>query len=236
MMTSEGTNNNNNNTGLPLFSSSLTPALHPLSSSPATNLFFPTGTSVPLTDDVTTIFVVGFPDDMTEREFQNMFMFCRGFEAASLKWHCKDQEDDTLVGSNSGKKQMVSVVSEQGGGLTKKNELIWLDLILSRLGLRNSGLDWKPWRRWISLVGKRSTKIKGRCSRRRWQRRISMLNVALWLLLPMSSFPLHPCYNNTSRPHQPLPLLWVLALLLQQQQPKQWKLAIMCRQWNQPLF
>lgn len=111
MMTSEGTNNNNNNNnnnGPPLFSSSITSsALHPLSSSPATNLFFQTGTSVPLTDDVTTIFVVGFPDDMTEREFQNMFMFCRGFEAASLKWHCKDQEDDTSVGSNSGKKQMV---------------------------------------------------------------------------------------------------------------------------------
>ncbi|CAO3598864.1 unnamed protein product [Absidia cylindrospora] len=44
---------------------------------------------------------------MTEREFQNMFMFCRGFEAASLKWHCKDQDDDTSVGSNSGKKQMI---------------------------------------------------------------------------------------------------------------------------------
>lgn len=56
-------------------------------------------------DDVTTIFVVGFPEDMSEREFQNMFTFCRGFEAASLKWHCKDQEDDML--NNGGKKQMV---------------------------------------------------------------------------------------------------------------------------------
>jgi hypothetical protein len=91
-----------------LFSSSSTSAPHPLSSSPATNGFFQTGTALPsLTDDVTTIFVVGFPEDMTEREFQNMFMFCRGFEAASLKWHCKDQEDDNSVGSNSGKKQMV---------------------------------------------------------------------------------------------------------------------------------
>ncbi|KAI9276556.1 hypothetical protein BY458DRAFT_505336 [Sporodiniella umbellata] len=57
-------------------------------------------------DDVTTIFVVGFPEDMSEREFQNMFTFCRGFEAASLKWHCKDQEDDSMP-SNGGKKQMI---------------------------------------------------------------------------------------------------------------------------------
>ncbi|KAI8338472.1 hypothetical protein BC941DRAFT_512606 [Chlamydoabsidia padenii] len=106
MMTSEGTNNNI--PGLPLFTSSITnSSLHPLSSSPANNIFFQTGTTIPLTDDVTTIFVVGFPDDMTEREFQNMFMFCRGFEAASLKWHCKDQEDDNSVGSNGGKKQMI---------------------------------------------------------------------------------------------------------------------------------
>ncbi|KAI9483153.1 MAG: hypothetical protein EXX96DRAFT_557066 [Benjaminiella poitrasii] len=55
-------------------------------------------------DDVTTIFVVGFPDDMAEREFQNMFTFCQGFEAASLKWHCKDQEEDNSLG---GKKQMI---------------------------------------------------------------------------------------------------------------------------------
>ncbi|GAA94714.1 hypothetical protein E5Q_01367 [Mixia osmundae IAM 14324] len=36
-------------------------------------------------EEVSTIFVVGFPDDMQEREFQNMFIFCPGFEAATLK-------------------------------------------------------------------------------------------------------------------------------------------------------
>jgi len=36
-------------------------------------------------DDISTIFVVGFPDDMGEREFQNMFIFSVGFEAATLK-------------------------------------------------------------------------------------------------------------------------------------------------------
>ncbi|WVR03016.1 hypothetical protein IAU60_000005 [Kwoniella sp. DSM 27419] len=35
---------------------------------------------------ISTIFVVGFPDDMTEREFQNMFTFATGFEAATLKF------------------------------------------------------------------------------------------------------------------------------------------------------
>ncbi|GJN92161.1 hypothetical protein Rhopal_005191-T1 [Rhodotorula paludigena] len=35
--------------------------------------------------DVSTIFVIGFPDDMHEREFQNMFVFADGFEAAALK-------------------------------------------------------------------------------------------------------------------------------------------------------
>ncbi|GAN10012.1 RNA binding protein [Mucor ambiguus] len=61
-------------------------------------------------DDVTTIFVVGFPDDMQEREFHNMFIFAKGFEAASLKWHCKDQQDDqdfySILNSLS-KKQMI---------------------------------------------------------------------------------------------------------------------------------
>jgi len=36
-------------------------------------------------EEISTIFVVGFPDDMQEREFQNMFTFSAGFEAATLK-------------------------------------------------------------------------------------------------------------------------------------------------------
>ncbi|WWC67413.1 uncharacterized protein I206_101321 [Kwoniella pini CBS 10737] len=34
---------------------------------------------------ISTIFVVGFPEDMSEREFQNIFTFASGFEAATLK-------------------------------------------------------------------------------------------------------------------------------------------------------
>ncbi|KAJ1728629.1 hypothetical protein LPJ61_003931 [Coemansia biformis] len=44
-------------------------------------------------DEITTIFVVGFPDDMREREFQNMFTFSPGFEAATLKVPAADDID-----------------------------------------------------------------------------------------------------------------------------------------------
>ncbi|KAI8969205.1 hypothetical protein BDF20DRAFT_916581 [Mycotypha africana] len=95
--------------------------LHPLatstrvtssvSDSPAESSASSTISSPPLTavDKVTTIFVVGFPDDMQEREFQNMFLFSKGFEGASLKWHCKEQQDDQDLVSfnNMNKKQMI---------------------------------------------------------------------------------------------------------------------------------
>ncbi|KAJ9068465.1 hypothetical protein DSO57_1028387 [Entomophthora muscae] len=43
-------------------------------------------------EEVTTLFMVGFPDDFTEREFQNMFLFATGFEAAMLKMPESQQE------------------------------------------------------------------------------------------------------------------------------------------------
>lgn len=36
-------------------------------------------------EEISTLFVVGFPENMQEREFQNMFVFSPGFEAATLK-------------------------------------------------------------------------------------------------------------------------------------------------------
>ncbi|KAI8902809.1 hypothetical protein BC833DRAFT_616340 [Globomyces pollinis-pini] len=48
---------------------------------------------LPFQDEITTIFVVGFPDDMGEREFQNIFTFCPGFEAAALKIPNAIEED-----------------------------------------------------------------------------------------------------------------------------------------------
>ncbi|KAI0268331.1 hypothetical protein BC834DRAFT_842329 [Gloeopeniophorella convolvens] len=50
-------------------------------------------------EEISTIFVVGFPEDMQEREFQNMFTFSSGFEAATLKIPNKEL---TAYGSGSG--------------------------------------------------------------------------------------------------------------------------------------
>ncbi|KAJ2581963.1 hypothetical protein GGH95_001796, partial [Coemansia sp. RSA 1836] len=47
-----------------------------------------------MSDDITTIFVGGIPDDMKEREFQNMFTFSPGFEAATLKFPSPDDGFD----------------------------------------------------------------------------------------------------------------------------------------------
>ncbi|KIL70394.1 hypothetical protein M378DRAFT_620558 [Amanita muscaria Koide BX008] len=55
------------------------------SAAPSTSSSIATGQ-----EEISTIFVVGFPDDMQEREFQNMFTFSQGFEAATLKIPNKD--------------------------------------------------------------------------------------------------------------------------------------------------
>ncbi|KAJ1561338.1 hypothetical protein HK096_005064, partial [Nowakowskiella sp. JEL0078] len=62
---------------------------------------------IPL-EEITTIFVVGFPEDMYEREFQNMFTFCPGFEAATLKIpsSAESAENDNNS-TNSGRKQII---------------------------------------------------------------------------------------------------------------------------------
>jgi hypothetical protein len=72
-------------------------------------------TTTNVKEEISTIFVVGFPEDMQEREFQNMFMFSPGFEAATLKVPSstngtKDvsQDDDYLMNNNNGRKQIVS--------------------------------------------------------------------------------------------------------------------------------
>ncbi|KAJ3054691.1 hypothetical protein HK097_001098 [Rhizophlyctis rosea] len=56
-------------------------------------------------EEITTIFVVGFPDDMQEREFQNMFTFSSGFEAATLKVPALGELDDGMGGQ--GRKQII---------------------------------------------------------------------------------------------------------------------------------
>ncbi|KAF9464814.1 hypothetical protein BDZ94DRAFT_1281733 [Collybia nuda] len=54
-------------------------------------------------EDISTIFVVGFPEDMQEREFQNMFTFSSGFEAATLKIPNKEYTSyNGVVGGSGG--------------------------------------------------------------------------------------------------------------------------------------
>lgn len=36
--------------------------------------------------EISTLFMAGFPDDITDREFSNMFLFAKGFEASMLKY------------------------------------------------------------------------------------------------------------------------------------------------------
>jgi hypothetical protein len=72
--------------GLPLPA----PTGGPTSAVPPTSSLFadqvpPRSVGPPQDEEISTIFVVGFPDDMQEREFQNMFVFSPGFEAATLK-------------------------------------------------------------------------------------------------------------------------------------------------------
>ncbi|KZT29425.1 hypothetical protein NEOLEDRAFT_1153943 [Neolentinus lepideus HHB14362 ss-1] len=71
----------------------------PVSSGPSMNHVNGGSASGTSQEEISTIFVVGFPDDMSEREFQNMFTFCNGFEAATLKIPNKES---TAYGSGNG--------------------------------------------------------------------------------------------------------------------------------------
>ncbi|KAG8218521.1 hypothetical protein J3R82DRAFT_4160 [Butyriboletus roseoflavus] len=68
-------------------------------------------------EEISTIFVVGFPDDMQEREFQNMFTFSSGFEAATLKIPNKEY---TAYGS-SGPNDPYNIVTVNQGGIVVDN-------------------------------------------------------------------------------------------------------------------
>ncbi|KAG7097390.1 hypothetical protein E1B28_004740 [Marasmius oreades] len=64
-------------------------------------------------EEISTIFVVGFPDDMQEREFQNMFTFSTGFEAATLKIPNKEY---TSYGTQAGTATGPSNLRSNGPG------------------------------------------------------------------------------------------------------------------------
>ncbi|KAH0587957.1 hypothetical protein H2248_006702 [Termitomyces sp. 'cryptogamus'] len=71
------------------------PGLTSTQNGPSTN----SSTSSANSEEISTIFVVGFPEDMQEREFQNMFTFSTDFEAATLKIPNKEY---TAYGSIAG--------------------------------------------------------------------------------------------------------------------------------------
>lgn len=78
-------------------------------SSATSFLLSPSNSNSIVKEEISTIFVVGFPENMQEREFQNMFIFCPGFEAATLKipnntHHSTSIDDD----EDGNKKQIVS--------------------------------------------------------------------------------------------------------------------------------
>lgn len=132
-------------------SSSLLYGIHPLatpaSSSGSSSQSSSSPSSPPLSsmDDVTTIFVVGFPDDMQEREFQNMFIFSKGFEAASLKWHCRDQQEDQDIYSSmlNNKKQMVYIYIYISKKLERRIFFIYSFFVNYRLALLGFVLVWR---------------------------------------------------------------------------------------------
>lgn len=46
--------------------------------------------------EISTLFVAGFPEDMTDREFSNMFLFAKGFEASMLKYPQPSKSEDDI--------------------------------------------------------------------------------------------------------------------------------------------
>ncbi|KII95306.1 hypothetical protein PLICRDRAFT_209958 [Plicaturopsis crispa FD-325 SS-3] len=70
-------------------------------------------------EEISTIFVVGFPDDMQEREFQNMFTFSSGFEAATLKIPTSSSTSNTSAnGSYTSAATALNNNARGGGGYT----------------------------------------------------------------------------------------------------------------------
>ncbi|KAG8924650.1 hypothetical protein FRC00_004881, partial [Tulasnella sp. 408] len=65
-------------------------------------------------EEISTIFVVGFPDDMQEREFQNMFTFCPGFEAATLKVPNKELPSYGATGNTNAAQAAAAALQRAG--------------------------------------------------------------------------------------------------------------------------
>ncbi|KAI0638596.1 hypothetical protein C8Q77DRAFT_1048274 [Trametes polyzona] len=75
-------------------------------------------------EEISTIFVVGFPDDMSEREFQNMFTFSSGFEAATLKIPNKES---TSYGNNNAQNGRAPGLAMPFGGTSDPYNLVTMN-------------------------------------------------------------------------------------------------------------
>ncbi|EIW61406.1 uncharacterized protein TRAVEDRAFT_34908 [Trametes versicolor FP-101664 SS1] len=75
-------------------------------------------------EEISTIFVVGFPDDMSEREFQNMFTFSSGFEAATLKIPNKES---TSYANSAGQNGRAPGLSMPFGGSNDPYNLVTMN-------------------------------------------------------------------------------------------------------------
>jgi hypothetical protein len=70
-------------------------------------LLSPSSSSSIVKEEISTIFVVGFPENMQEREFQNMFIFCPGFEAATLKLPNNTQHHASIDEEEDGNRKQI---------------------------------------------------------------------------------------------------------------------------------
>ncbi|RXK37390.1 hypothetical protein M231_05377 [Tremella mesenterica] len=65
---------------------------------------------------ISTIFVVGFPDDMQEREFANLFTFAPGFEAATLKFPSGQRHREPTAALLAELQHLAALQQEHGEG------------------------------------------------------------------------------------------------------------------------
>lgn len=61
-------------------------------------------------EEISTMFIIGFPGDIQERELQNVFTFWIGFEATVLKTPSNTGELIQRLWTTNYKKQIVSII------------------------------------------------------------------------------------------------------------------------------
>ena len=80
-------------------------------------------------EEITTIFVVGFPEDIQEREFQNMFIFSPGFEAATLKYPFLSSSGNGSMGGIHNINSITNGLTDDDGIPAYKKQIVCFILI-----------------------------------------------------------------------------------------------------------